>query len=83
MLGLRPYEDALPELFPWAELHLDQDAIDDADEDEWMAETGIWDSEEKRYIGNSEDFDEWHASHYPTDELRPTPSRRVRSRIGG
>ncbi len=42
-----------------------------------MAETGIWDSEEKRYVGNSEDFAEWRASRYPPGELRPTPSGRA------
>jgi hypothetical protein len=70
-LGLSPYADALPLLFPWADLHLDENAIDDADENLWMAETGIWDSEEKRIIGNSEDFAEWRASRFPTGELRP------------
>lgn len=69
--GLLPYEEALPELFPWADLHVDEDAIDQADEDMWMTETGIWDSEEKRYVGNSEDFGEWRASRYPAGELRP------------
>ncbi len=58
-------------LFPWADLHLDENAIDDADEDLWMTETGIWDSEEDRYIGNSEDFAEWRASRFPPGELRP------------
>jgi hypothetical protein len=70
-LGLREYAEALPELFPWADLHLDEDAAEEADHDQWMAETGIWDSEEKAIIGNSEDFAEWRASRFPTSELRP------------
>jgi hypothetical protein len=68
--GSKPYAQALPEMFPWANLHVDDDALDDHDEDEWMEETGIWDSEEKGYIGNVEDFDKWRASRYPGDELR-------------
>jgi hypothetical protein len=36
-----------------------------------MTETGIWDSEEKRYIGNTEDFDEWRVGRYEPGELRP------------
>jgi hypothetical protein len=70
-LGRQPYAQALRELFPWADLYVDERAIDEHDEDEWMQETGIWDSEDKRYIGNAEDFNEWRASRYPSGKLRP------------
>jgi hypothetical protein len=70
-LGLRPYAQALPELFPWAELQADETLLEQHDEEEWMAETGMWDSEEKRYIGNSETFAEWLAGRYPDGNLRP------------
>jgi hypothetical protein len=69
--GLRPYREGLPDLVPWADLSVDDEALDSHDEEEWMNETGIWDSEEKRYIGNSETFQEWRASRYQADELRP------------
>ena len=35
LLGSVPYEQALPELFPWAERRNDKDALDQHDEDEW------------------------------------------------
>jgi hypothetical protein len=70
-LGLRPYEEALPQLFPWASLEADEETLDYHDYDEWMDETGIWDSEEKRYVGNSESFDKWRRGRYPDDTIRP------------
>lgn len=70
-LGLLPYEEALPLLFPWAELEADEDALYAHDHDEWMDETGIWDSEEKRYIGNVETFADWRRDRYPDDTIRP------------
>ena len=71
-LGLADYSHALPRLFPWADLQVDEEALDANDEEEWMDETGIWDSEDKCYIGNTETFAEWRASRYPTDDLRPS-----------
>ena len=61
----------LPELFPWADLHPDEQALDEHDEELWMDETGIWDSEDKQYIGNIETLDEWRASRFPDGRLRP------------
>lgn len=71
-VGLQPYEDALPELFPWADFHTDEETLEQADEELWTDETGIWDSEDRRYIGHTEDFDEWRAARFPEKEgLRP------------
>ena len=70
-LGSRSYIQALPELFPWADLRLDEVTMDDSDEDRWMEETAIWDTEKKRYGGNTQTFDEWLAIRYPSGELRP------------
>jgi hypothetical protein len=70
-LGLRPYDEALPELFPWATFLPDEEVVAANDREEWMNETGIWDSEDKRYIGNTETFDEWRVARYPDEELRP------------
>jgi hypothetical protein len=36
-----------------------------------MEETGIWDDEDKGYIGNTEGFDKWRASRFPDGGLRP------------
>jgi hypothetical protein len=70
-LGLRDYSEALPALFPWADLRADEDALTEGDRQEWMEETGIWDSEEGAYVSNSEDFYAWRAGRYPGSELRP------------
>lgn len=70
-LGAAPYEEALPRLFPWADLEADEEALEEHDCDEWMDETGIWDSEDKRYIGNVETFEDWRKGRYPDDGIRP------------
>lgn len=63
-----PYEEVIPGLFPWAIVEVDEHTYDDADEDRWREEEGIWDSEEGRYIV-MEPFEEWQARQ-PTG-LRP------------
>ena len=68
---MRPYPEALPALFPWAVLEPDGDLIDQRDEQEWMDETGVWDNEEKAYVGNAESFAEWRTARYRDGELRP------------
>jgi hypothetical protein len=70
-LGFRPYAEALPELFPWADFHADDEDLEAHDDNEWMDETGIWDSDDKRYVGNTETFEEWRAARYPGHEIRP------------
>lgn len=69
--GLRPYAEALPELFPWATVYADEGALEAHDEEEWMEETGIWDSDDKCYVGNTETFADWHAGRYSAGALRP------------
>jgi hypothetical protein len=44
------YEDVLPTLFPWADLSIDEIVYEQHDEDQFLTETGIWDSEDGRYI---------------------------------
>jgi hypothetical protein len=53
------YADALPRLFPWADLSLDEDTYDSHDEDAWTEACGIWDSEDKCYIMHTKSFEEW------------------------
>jgi len=55
-------------LFPWAEFEVDEDYYEEQEEEEFIAEYGIWDSEEKRYIGTYENFNE-HRARYP--KIRP------------
>lgn len=66
--GLRDYADALRELFPWASLSVDEDFYEDYDSGQFDEQSGIWDSEEKRYIGHCADYREWK-SGLPT--IRP------------
>lgn len=51
--------DSLQVLFPWADFHLDDDFYVSDDEDNFMNEYGIWDSEEKRYISTAISFTEF------------------------
>lgn len=62
MLGLHPYSEALPGLFPWADLSMDQTALDEA-YDLFEMEEGIWDGEDGRYV-TVEEFDDWAARRY-------------------
>jgi hypothetical protein len=64
------YAEALPRVFPWAELTLDIDTYDWADEEQWDLECGIWDSEDQRYAGHTFTFREWSERHV-RDGLRP------------
>ena len=63
-----PYEFVFRQLFPWAELSVDEEFYQGHDEESFDDDCGIWDGEDKRYIGHTEDFSEWRA-HLP--ELRP------------
>lgn len=53
------YDEAIPQLFPWADLEVDEQTYEDADRDQWDLECGAWDSEDGDYIFHSQDFDEW------------------------
>jgi hypothetical protein len=56
----RSYEEVLPQLFPWADLSLDESVYEDADEAAWDLDCGIWDSEDQRYV-HTQTFSEWCA----------------------
>jgi hypothetical protein len=63
-----PYEIVFRQLFPWAELTVDEDSYNSYDRNAFDNECGIWDGEDKRYIGHTEDFSEWRER---LPELRP------------
>ena len=63
-----PYEFVFRQLFPWADLSVDEEFYQDHDEEAFDSACGIWDGEDKRYIGHTEDFSEWRAD---LPELRP------------
>lgn len=65
--GLTPYSEALPALFPWANLDVDDSMYEDVEEDRWRKEEGIWDNEDGVYITFG-DFGEWRAG---LPRLRP------------
>ena len=47
------------ELFPWANVAVDEDFYDDYDRDKYDLECGAWDNETQQYIIHSETFEEW------------------------
>jgi hypothetical protein len=63
------YETVLPKLFPWASVSVDEWTYESADEDAWALECGIWDSENKEYVGHTVTFAEWRSRQH--DGLRP------------
>lgn len=67
MLGLRPYEQVLPELFPWGDVGIHEETYDDADHEQYEQECVTVDSEGDEFY--SMDFQEWRDLRRP-DELR-------------
>ena len=55
------YQQLLPHLFPWAEIAVDEDYYNEYDEAAHDESCGIWDSEDWKYIGHTEDYEEWRA----------------------
>jgi hypothetical protein len=52
------YDEALPMLFPWADLSIDEGYYEMYDEAKWQLEEGVWDSEDDKYI-MLESFSDW------------------------
>jgi hypothetical protein len=69
-LGLRPYGQLLPELFPWAWLVVDDDFYADHEEDLWRLEEGFYDRERDSTIMVGLEFEEWRQMRGLTG-LRP------------
>lgn len=60
LLGGTAYEEAIPALFPWADLVVDEATYEDHARQQWDLECGAWDSEDGAYICHSQDFAEWN-----------------------
>lgn len=69
MVGLRPYEDVLPSLFPWADAILHEETYDEADHEAWEAECVRYDREGDRFV--SESFEDWMVGREGDGSLRP------------
>jgi hypothetical protein len=68
--GLAPYEQVLPDLFPWAHLDVDDDLYEQHEEELWQHEEGSYDKEEGRVIVYGESFQAWRATR-GLEGLRP------------
>lgn len=53
------YSELIPRLFPWAKVELHEPTYDNADEDRWQEEEGVWDSEDGIYIIVGDSHEEW------------------------
>lgn len=69
MVGLRPYEEVLPSLFPWADAVLHEETYDEADYEAWEAECVRYDREGDRFV--SEPFEDWVIGREGDGSLRP------------
>jgi hypothetical protein len=67
LLPMADYTVELPRMFPWATLTSDNE---EADHELYETEYGMWDSEDGRYIGFSETFDERRRGRFP-EGIRP------------
>lgn len=59
--GLLPYRELIPEIFRWASISVDEEFYEQYDEEVFDDNFGIWDSEDKQYIGHWADYGEWKA----------------------
>lgn len=66
----RDYEQTLRELFPWATLEIDEEYYESYDRNNYENECGIWDSEDKKYMGFTEDYEDWEKENIK-EGLRP------------
>jgi len=55
-------------LFPWAEFQIDEEFYEEGDNNNFLSEHDIWDSEEKKYIGTIIDYHEYKAD---LSKIRP------------
>lgn len=65
-LGLNSYADAVPALFPWAEVDLHEETYDEADHDQWEEECVVYDEGDRLEM---ESFADWTSTR--PRELRP------------
>lgn len=61
-------KQSLQVVFPWAEFEIDKPFYEIYENDDFLAEYGIWDSEDKQYIGTLIDTSEYYNS---LPEIRP------------
>lgn len=61
-------KQSLQVVFPWAKFEIDESFYEIYENDDFMAEYGIWDPEDKQYIGTSIDASEYYNS---LPEIRP------------
>ncbi|MEK5104954.1 DUF4365 domain-containing protein [Cytobacillus sp. FSL M8-0252] len=52
------YEDLFPELFPWANISVDEEFYEEYEEDEFLLDNAVWDKEDGDYIVFG-DYEEW------------------------
>ena len=69
MVGLRPYEEVLPSLAPWADVILHEETYDEADEGAFEEQCVIYDNEGDRF--EMEDYSEWLERRIGDGGLRP------------
>ncbi|MFY7669534.1 DUF4365 domain-containing protein [Tenacibaculum sp. MEBiC06402] len=61
-------KQSLQVVFPWAKFEIDEPFYEIYENDDFMAEYGIWDPEDKQYIGTSIDASEYYSS---LPDIRP------------
>lgn len=70
LLTSTPFDTALREFFPWAELRVDEEFYAEIEEQNWIEGHGIWDSEDDEYFYDHDELAEYLTSRDPYD-IRP------------
>lgn len=53
------YEELFAVLFPWATIEVDEDYYEQPERDQFELDHGVWDSEDKEYFIDEDDYNEW------------------------
>lgn len=56
----KSYSEVFPELFPWANFSVDEEFYEEYEEDEYLSDNAVWDSEEGEYIVFFDDYQDWN-----------------------
>ena len=69
IVGLRPYEQVLSSLIPWADVILHEETYNEVDYEAWQAECVYYDREGDRTV--SESYEDWMIGRVGDGGLRP------------
>ena len=61
-------EEMLTHFFPWADFHVDEEALDQGAREQWMEQCYGWRDDETDEVFYKESFEDWHE---PSEGIAP------------